>query len=90
MGALLVLFLAEHFLFSDATASGLYGGFTSRVYLTPLFGGLIADRYMGSKRSVKLGAIMMCLGYLGLCIHGEAAKPVWRAQTKASPLLSSR
>ena len=78
MRALLVLFLAEHFLFSDATASGLYGGFTSLVYLTPLFGGLIADRYMGSKRSVKLGAIMMCLGYLGLCIHGEAAKPVFR------------
>ncbi len=76
MRALLVLFLAEHFLFSDATASGLYGGFTSLVYLTPLFGGLIADRFMGSKRSVKLGALLMSLGYLGMCFHGPMSKPI--------------
>ena len=77
MRALLVLFLAEHFLFNDATASGLYGGFTSLVYLTPLFGGLIADRFMGSKRSVKFGALLMALGYLGLCFHGPVAKPTF-------------
>jgi POT family proton-dependent oligopeptide transporter len=75
MRALLTLFLADHFLFSDATTGGLYGAFTSLVYLTPLFGGLLADRYLGNKRAVKLGALLMALGYLGLCFNGPAAKP---------------
>jgi proton-dependent oligopeptide transporter, POT family len=75
MRALLVLFLTQHFLFGDSTANGLYGAFTSLVYLTPLIGGLVADRYLGSKRSVKLGALLMSLGYLGLCFNGPEAKP---------------
>ena len=76
MRALLTLYLAQHFLFSDTTTTGLYGGFTALVYLTPLIGGLLADRYLGSKRSVKFGAIMMSLGYLVLCFSsGQAAKP---------------
>lgn len=75
MRALLTLYLAEHFLFNDTTTTGLYGGFTALVYLTPLVGGLIADNYLGSKRSVKFGAILMALGYFTLCFGGEAAKP---------------
>ena len=75
MRALLTLYLTKHFLFSDQTTNGLYGGFTALVYLTPLVGGLIADRYLGSKRSVKFGAILMSLGYFILCFGGETAKP---------------
>lgn len=75
MRALLTLYLADHFLFSDTTTAGLYGAFTSLVYLTPLFGGLLADRYLGNKRAVKLGALLMALGYLGLCFNGSAATP---------------
>jgi proton-dependent oligopeptide transporter, POT family len=77
MRAILTLYLANFFLFSDTTTAGLYGGFTALVYLTPLIGGLIADNYLGSKRSVKFGAIMMSLGYLILCLSGtgEQAKP---------------
>jgi len=75
MRALLTLYLADHFLFSDSTTTSLYGGFTALVYLTPLVGGLIADRYLGSKRSVKFGAIVMACGYLTLCFGGDAAKP---------------
>lgn len=77
MRALLALYLAQWFLFDDAITGGLYGAFTGLVYLTPLFGGLIADRLLGSKRSVKLGAIIMCLGYLGLCFGGEQVKPIF-------------
>ena len=73
--ALLTLYLAKHFLFSDQTTNGLYGGFTALVYLTPLIGGLIADRYLGSKRSVKFGAIVMSLGYFLLCFGGPTATP---------------
>jgi POT family proton-dependent oligopeptide transporter len=78
MRALLTLYLANYFLFSDRTTNGLYGGFTALVYLTPLVGGLLADRYLGSKRSVKFGAIIMSLGYLTLSIGaglGQEAKP---------------
>jgi POT family proton-dependent oligopeptide transporter len=77
MRALLSLYLIKHFLFNDATTAGFYGGFTALVYLTPLIGGLLADRYLGSKRSVKFGAIMMSLGYLILCFSslGDVAKP---------------
>ena len=54
-----------------------YGGFTALVYLTPLVGGLLADQYLGSKRSVKFGAIIMALGYLTLGFGGlgQEAKP---------------
>lgn len=75
MRALLTLYLAQHFLFSDTTTTGLYGGFTALVYLTPLIGGLMADRFLGSKRAVKFGAIMMSLGYLTLCFGGQPARP---------------
>ncbi len=75
MRALLTLYLAQHFLFSDTTTTGVYGGFTALVYLTPLVGGLLADRFLGHKRSVKFGAIMMSLGYLVLAFGGQPAKP---------------
>ncbi len=75
MRALLTLYLADHFLFNDTTTTSLYGGFTALVYLTPLVGGLLADRYLGSKRSVKFGAILMACGYFILCFGGESAKP---------------
>jgi len=75
MRALLTLYLTKHFLFSDRTANGIYGGFTAMVYLTPLVGGLLADRYLGAKRSVKFGALVMALGYFLLCFGGDAAQP---------------
>ena len=75
MRALLTLYLTKHFIFGDRAATGLYGGFTALVYLTPLVGGLIADQYLGSKRSVKFGAILMAIGYFTLCFGGEQAKP---------------
>jgi len=78
MRAILTLYLANHFLFSDTTTAGLYGGFTALVYLTPLVGGLIADNYLGSKRSVKFGAIMMSIGYfiLAFSASSPSAKPI--------------
>ena len=75
MRALLTLYLANYFLFSDQTTTGLYGGFTALVYLTPLVGGLLADRYLGSKRSVKFGAVLMAAGYFTLCFGGPPATP---------------
>ena len=75
MRALLTLYLTKHFLFSDQQATGLYGGNTALEYLTPLVGGLLADQYLGSKRSVKFGALIMALGYFTLAFGGSPAKP---------------
>jgi POT family proton-dependent oligopeptide transporter len=75
MRALLTLYLTKHFLFSDQQATGLYGGYTALVYLTPLVGGFLADQYLGFKRSVKFGAIVMAIGYFTLAFGGSPAKP---------------
>ena len=75
MRALLTLYLTQHFMFGDREATGIYGGFTALVYLTPLVGGYLADQYLGSKRAVKFGAIIMSLGYAILCFGGPTATP---------------
>ena len=75
MRALLTLYLTQHFMFGDRQATGLYGGYTALVYLTPLVGGYMADQFLGSKRAVKFGAIVMSLGYLILCFGGPTARP---------------
>ena len=84
MRALLTLYLTKHFLFSDQQATGLYGGYTALVYLTPLVGGFIADQYLGSKRSIKFGAIIMALGYFTLAFGGSPAKPSRRSTANAT------
>ena len=75
MRALLVLYLTKHFLIADYQANGIVGGYLSLVYLTPVIGGWLADYYLGSKRSVKWGALVMAVGYLLLCFGGDQAKP---------------
>jgi POT family proton-dependent oligopeptide transporter len=72
---ILVLYLSKHFLFGDHVANGLFGGYMSLVYLTPMIGGLLADRYLGSKRSVKFGALLMAAGYFMLCFGGPQGVP---------------
>ncbi|URD62292.1 peptide MFS transporter [Sphingomonas sp. KRR8] len=75
MRALLTLYLTKHFLFTDSQATGLYGGYTALVYLTPLIGGLLADQFLGSKRAIKFGALVMAAGYFMLAFGGSPAKP---------------
>jgi POT family proton-dependent oligopeptide transporter len=75
MRALLTLYLTKHFVLGDHAATGIYGGYTALVYLTPLVGGFVADQYLGSKRSVKFGALMMASGYFALAFGGQAAQP---------------
>ncbi|MFA5970358.1 MAG: peptide MFS transporter [Sphingomonas sp.] len=75
MRALLTLYLTKHFVLGDRASAGLYGGYTALVYLTPLIGGLLADQYLGSKRAVRFGAILMAIGYFTLAFGGQPAKP---------------
>ncbi|QKR98662.1 peptide MFS transporter [Sphingomonas sp. CL5.1] len=75
MRALLTLYLTKHFVLGDRASTGLYGGYTALVYLTPLVGGLLADQYLGSKRAVRFGALMMAIGYFTLAFGGAPARP---------------
>ncbi len=62
MRAILVLFMTKMLTFDPKFASGIYGNFTALVYLTPLIGGFISDRYWGNRRSIMAGGIVMALG----------------------------
>lgn len=77
MRAILVLFMTKALLFDKAFASNLYGSYTSLVYLTPLIGGFIADKYWGNQRSIIAGGLVMALGeiLLFLCGHTYESSP---------------
>jgi proton-dependent oligopeptide transporter, POT family len=62
MRAILILFMTKALLFDHAFASNLYGSYTSLVYLTPLLGGYIADRFWGNHRSIIWGGLVMAIG----------------------------
>lgn len=70
MRAILILFMTKALLFDDAFASNLYGSYTGLVYLTPLIGGYIADRFWGSKRSIIVGGLLMAIGEFFLFFCG--------------------
>jgi proton-dependent oligopeptide transporter, POT family len=61
MRAILIYFMTDALMFSKPFASNLYGGYTSLIYLTPLIGGFIADRYWGNRNSIMLGGLVMAL-----------------------------
>ncbi|PJZ30820.1 peptide MFS transporter [Leptospira kmetyi] len=69
MRALLVLFLTKVFHYSDPEANRVYGIYTGLVYLTPLIGGYLADRYLGFRRSIFLGTTLMMFGHLSLAFE---------------------
>lgn len=73
MRALLIFYLTQHFLFSDGAAAGIYGAYISLVYITPVIGGIVADRYLGPVKAVTLGAVLLVAGHLGMAIEGNAA-----------------
>ena len=54
--------------FSDAYANGIYGIFIAAVYLTPFVGGILADRFLGYRKSVVIGGLLMAAGYIGVGI----------------------
>ncbi|HEV2746584.1 MAG TPA: peptide MFS transporter [Allosphingosinicella sp.] len=74
MRALLVLYLTQHFLFGDEEAQGLYAAYASLVYLMPVLGGLIADKYLGSRKAVTIGAILLVCGHFGMAFEGSGSK----------------
>lgn len=62
MRAIFMLFMVKVLLLKDGEASEIYGSYTGLVYLTPLLGGYLCDRYLGNRRSIIIGGLLMALG----------------------------
>lgn len=62
MRALIVLYMVQTLMFSTQKAGNIYGLYTGFVYLTPLLGGFIADRFLGQRKCISIGAIFMACG----------------------------
>ena len=74
MRGLLVVYLTQHFLFSDDKSSYLYGTYTALVYVMTVVGGVLADRYLGARKAVTFGAILLTLGHLGMAFEGTGSR----------------
>ena len=73
MRALLVLYMTKKLLYTDEMSFGIYAAYMSLVYFTPIIGGILADKYLGYKKAIILGGVMMALGHFFLTIE----KPVF-------------
>jgi POT family proton-dependent oligopeptide transporter len=74
MKFLLLLYLTKYHLFSDSNGLEVLGGYAALVYAMPVLGGLLADRYLGMRKAVVFGGILLVLGHLGMAFEGEQAR----------------
>jgi POT family proton-dependent oligopeptide transporter len=72
MRAIFILFMAKVLLMSDADASRIYGSYTGLVYLTPLLGGYLCDKFLGNRRSIIIGGILMAIGQFCMFLSASA------------------
>jgi proton-dependent oligopeptide transporter, POT family len=82
MRGLLIFYLTQHFLFDDTFANGQYGTYNSLVYLLPLIGGILADRYLGTRKAVAFGALLLVAGHATMAIEGEPATQILTYQSQ--------
>lgn len=69
MRALLMLYMVEALHFDVRKSSGIYGWYTGLVYLTPMLGGYLADRYLGQRKAILIGGVLMALGHFAMAFE---------------------
>ncbi|MXP47780.1 MFS transporter [Altererythrobacter luteolus] len=74
MRALLIFYLVQHWMFSDSEASIIYGAYTALVYITPVVGGYLADRYLGQRKAVLFGAVLLTFGHFFMAFEGSGGQ----------------
>jgi len=74
MRALLIFYLVQHWLYSDSEASVIYGAYTALVYITPVVGGYLADRYLGQRKAVLFGAVLLTFGHFLMAFEGNGGQ----------------
>jgi POT family proton-dependent oligopeptide transporter len=70
MRALLIFYLTQHWLFSDGSSTVIYGAYNSLVYITPVLGGYLADRWLGQRKAVLFGGVLLALGHGFMAFEG--------------------
>ncbi|MFN4234139.1 MAG: peptide MFS transporter [Bacteroidia bacterium] len=73
MKALLIFYLTKYHFFSDNEGNHLVGSYAALVYAMPVIGGMLADKYLGFRKAVTFGAILLVLGHLGMAYEGHQA-----------------
>jgi len=73
MKALLLLYLTKYHLFGDTGGLNLLGAYGGLVYSLPVIGGLLADRWLGMRKAVVFGGVLLVLGHLGMAFEGTQA-----------------
>jgi POT family proton-dependent oligopeptide transporter len=81
MRAIFTLFMVNALMFDKSLSSTIYGNYTGLVYLTPLIGGYVADRYWGNRRSIFVGGVMMAIGQFFMFLAGSFYTEVGFATT---------
>ena len=76
MRGLLIIYLTQHFLFSDEKSALIYGAYTALVYVMTIIGGTLADRYLGQRKAVTFGAILLVLGHFGMAFEGSGSQQI--------------
>lgn len=71
MRALLIFYLTKHWLFSDEKSGVIYGAYTALVYITPVLGGYLADKYLGQRKAVLFGAVLLTFGHFLMGFEGD-------------------
>src|SRR4028119_76316 len=74
MRAILIFYLTQHWLFSDSKSNVISGAYTSLVYITPVLGGYLADRYLGQRRAVLFGGILLMIGHFLMAFEGTGGQ----------------
>ncbi len=74
MRALLIFYLTKHWLFADDKSNLVYGAYTSLVYITPVLGGYLADKYLGQRKAVLFGAVILTLGHCLMAFEGTGGQ----------------
>jgi len=77
MRGLLVIYLTQHFLFSDERSTLIYGAYTALVYVMTIIGGTLADRYLGQRKAVTFGAILLVLGHGMMAFEGAGSREIF-------------
>jgi len=73
MKYLLLLYLTKYHLFTDEMGLDVLGAYAGLVYALPVIGGLLADRYLGMRKAVVFGGILLSLGHLLMAVEGAEA-----------------
>jgi len=76
MMAVLTLFMLDDFLWTEEKVSPIFGFFVAGVYIFPILGGIISDRWLGQKNSIRVGALIAMVGYFALVFSSPERIPL--------------